>query len=173
MALPRSGLILFSSLLLAQNPGTNAPATWKPLEFLLGTWDAKTRGGSAGAASSGTYTFQLELRGHVLARHSSNADCKGPADFDCEHADLFYVYQESPGKPLKAIYFDNEGHVINYELTTPAPNTAVFISPSSQPGPQFRLVYELKDGTMEGRFQLRMPGQSEFKSNLEWSGKRK
>jgi len=96
--------------------------------------------------------------------------CKGPATFDCEHGDLLYIFQEAPGQPLKAIYFDNEGHVIHYNVTTPDPTTAVFASDSSQPGPQFRLTYELKAANMSGKFQMRMPGQPDWKSYLEWSG---
>ncbi len=143
--------------------------SWKALEFLIGTWEARTEGGSAGASGAGTYSFQLELRGHVLARHSTSAGCKGPADFDCLHSDLLYVYAEGAG-PWKAIYFDNEGHVIHYDVTTPNPNTAVFLSEGSTPGPRFRLVYERKGQTMAGKFQMQMPGQTEFKSYLEWSG---
>jgi hypothetical protein len=45
-----------------------------------------------------------ELRNHVLARHSASAGCKGPADFDCEHGDLLYLYQDAAGQPPKAIY---------------------------------------------------------------------
>ncbi len=50
------------------------------------------------AAGTGTYTFQLELRNHILARHSDQAECKGPAGFDCEHGDLLCVYQDAPGQ---------------------------------------------------------------------------
>jgi hypothetical protein len=142
----------------------------KPLQFLTGTWEAKTQGGSAQAAGSGIYTFQPELRNHILARRSNQAGCKGPAGFDCEHGDLLYVYQDAPGQLYKAIYFDNEGHVIHYDVSTPTPTTAIFVSDASQPGPQFRLIYELKDSTMYGKFQMHMPGQTEFKSYLEWSG---
>lgn len=156
-----------------QNPASPAGDPWRSLRFLIGTWEAKTRGGSAGAASSGTYVFQLELRDHVLARHTAGAGCKGPSDFDCEHGDLLYVYQDAAGQPLKAIYFDNEGHVIHYDVTTPGDRTAVFLSSPSQPGPQYRLIYELKGRVTEGKFQMRMPGQTEFKSYLEWSGEKK
>jgi hypothetical protein len=157
--------------------GTAAPQPpgdpWQSLRFLFGTWEAKTQGGSAGASATGSYTFQLELRGHVLARHSASEGCKGPDDFNCEHGDLLYVYQEDAGQPLKAIYFDNEGHVIHYDVSTPAPNTAVLVSAASQAGPQYRLIYELKGSVMLGKFELRMPGQSEFRSYLEWSGGRR
>ena len=161
-----------SAALGAQDKPPQPPTAdpWQSLRFLIGTWEARTQGGSAGAASSGTYVFRLELRNHVLARHTASAGCTGPSDFDCEHDDVLYVYQDSAGQPLKAVYFDNEGHVIYYDVAVPKANTVVFLSPSSQPGPQFRLTYELKGRTMEGKFEVRMPGQSGFKSYLEWSG---
>jgi hypothetical protein len=109
----------------------------------------------------------------VLARHSSNAACQGPADFNCDHGDLLYIYRDSPDQPLKAIYFDNEGHVIHYDVTAPAPNVAILLSAPSQQGPQYRLSYELKGKVMLGKFQLRLPGQSDFRSYLEWAGERK
>jgi hypothetical protein len=137
----------------------SAQDTWKPLAFLIGTWEGRTAGGT-----TGTYSFQPELHDHILARHSINPACK-----DC-HSDLLYVYQDLPNQSYKAIYFDNEGHVIHYDVTTPTPTLAVFLSDPSQPGPQYRLTYELKDSTMHGKFQIRMPGQTEFKSYLEWSG---
>jgi hypothetical protein len=147
--------------------------TWKSLQFLIGTWKARTQGGSSAAAAAGTYTFQPELRNHVLARHSSSEKCKGPEDFNCEHSDLLYIYQAAAGQAYKAIYFDNEGHVIHYDVSVPTPTTAVLLSEPSQPGPQFRIIYELKGVTMFGKFQMRAPGQTEFRSYLEWSGPKK
>jgi hypothetical protein len=145
---------------------------WKDLAFLEGTWEAKTAGNGP-IAASGTYTFRMELQNHILARHStSDAGCKAPADFNCEHGDLLYVYQDAPGEPLKAIYFDNEGHVIHYSVSAPDATTAQFLSDASGHGPQFRLVYQLKGATMSGRFEMDMPGQADWKSYLEWSGKK-
>jgi hypothetical protein len=143
---------------------------WKSLRFLLGTWDAKTLGGSAKAAAAGTYSFRLEMKDHVLARHSGREKCEGPADFNCQHDDLLYVYQETPGQSYEAIYFDNEGHIIHYDVSVPSASTAIFLSDHSHPGPQFRLTYALSGGLMNGKFQMRMPGQTEFTSYLEWSG---
>jgi hypothetical protein len=165
-------LLLFSLPLLSQtNPG-NSPDPLSALSFLEGTWEAKTQAGSADANATGTYTFKRDLGNHILARISDSSACKGPATFNCEHRDLLYVYSDAPGQPLKAIYFDNEGHVIHYEVTTPAPATVVFLSESSTSAPQFRLVYNLKDGILTGKFQMRGPGQTEWKSYLEWSGPR-
>jgi hypothetical protein len=158
--------------LYSQAPATAAPDPWASLAFLQGTWEAKGQG-ATGAASYGTYTFRKELGGHILARRGETTECKGPADFDCGHGDMLYVFREMPGGPLKAIYFDNEGHVIHYDVTTPTSTSVEFLSEASRPGPQFRLVYELKGDVMSGRFQMHMPGQAEWKSYLEWSGAKK
>ncbi len=153
--------------------GQTAPEPFRALQFLEATWEARTQGDS-GVKSTGSYTFRRELGGHILARHStSDVGCKGPAAFDCEHGDLLYVYEEAPGQPLKAIYFDNEGHVIHYDVSVPDPHTVIFLSEASRPGPQFRLMYELKGASMSGKFQMHMPGQAEWKSYLEWSGAKK
>jgi hypothetical protein len=165
-----------AGLTLAQyRQALSAPADpWKALAFLEGTWDAHTQAGSAGAQGSGTYTFQPELKHHVLVRSSGvSAACSGPKSFDCEHSDVLYIYQEAQDQPLKAIYFDSEGHVIHYAVSTPDSTTAMFISEPSPSGPQFRLVYELKDAAMSGKFQMRMSGQTEWKSYLEWTGAKK
>jgi hypothetical protein len=147
---------------------------WEALHFLEGTWDARTLGGSANAQSSGAYTFKFELKHHVLVRRSEDsAACKGPANFDCEHSDVLYVYQDAENQPLKAIYFDNEGHVIHYDVSTPDLTTAIFISAASPSAPQFQLVYQLRDKMMSGKFQMRMPGKTEWKSYLEWNGAKK
>ena len=167
---------VFLALALTQNDKALCASAdpWKALAFLEGTWDAHAQAGSAGAQSDGMYTFKPELKHHVLVRSSEvYAACKGPANFDCKHSDVLYVYQEAQNQALKAIYFDNEGHVIHYDVSTPHSGTAVFLSAASAAAPQFRLVYELKDTVMSGKFQMRGPGQSEWKSYLEWSGTKK
>jgi hypothetical protein len=164
-----------SPVVCAQNAPTpeSALGSWQSLQFLIGTWEAKTQGGFAKAEGIGTYMFQLELRNHILARHSSGEACKGPADFNCAHSDLLYVYQDAAGQPHKAIYFDNEGHVIHYQVSTPTASSVIFLSDPSRPGPQFRLSYALNGSILSGKFQMRMPGQTEFTSYLEWSGAKK
>ena len=172
MKILAAALLLIASPLLSQNSSATADP-FKSISFLEGTWDAKAQG-NQGIAAAGSYTFALELGSHILARHSTtSANCKGPVTFDCEHGDLLYIYQDAPTQPLKAIYFDNEGHVLHYDVSAPTPTTAVFLSDASQPGPKFRLIYELSGTTMSGKFQMQMPGQSDWKSYLEWSGSRK
>lgn len=165
--------MMCTALLCAQTAPSTGGDPWIALSFLEGTWDAKTHGETSGVNAAGTYSFRKELGGHILARHSSAAGCKGPADFNCEHGDLLYVFQDATGQPLKAIYFDNEGHVIHYSVSTPSPASALFLSDPTAPGPQYRLVYELNGAVMSGRFQMRMPGKTEWTSYLEWSGVKK
>lgn len=169
--------VLLLSALLAAAPFSAQTATspstdpFQPLSFLVGTWQAKTINNPA-VTAIGAYTFRTELNGHVLARHtvSDSSKCKGPEDFNCEHADLLYIYSDHPGQPLRAIYFDNEGHVIHYSVALPTASSAEFLSDPGNPGPRFRLSYELKGAVMNGKFQIRMPGRQEWQSYLEWTG---
>lgn len=163
--------VFLAGSLAAQTPQKSDP--WAGLRFLVGTWEAKTTGGNAQAQGTGTYSFGLELKDHVLARHSGYEACKGPEDFNCQHGDLLYIYADGPEQGLRAIYFDNEGHVIHYSVALPKPGTAVLLSDPARPGPQFRLTYELSGDQMAGKFQMKMPGQADFASYLEWSGRRK
>jgi hypothetical protein len=163
-----SFLLMLALPLAAQS--ASPPDPWKALSFLEGTWAGDTQG-KEGVSTSGTYTFRRELGDHILARHVTNAaGCKGPATFDCGHSDLLYVYTDAPGQPLKAIFFDNEGHVIHYDVSAPDAATAVFLSEASKPGPRFRLTYHLKGTVMSGNFEMQMPGQTDWKTYLEWSG---
>ena len=157
---------------LAQSASAPSADPFKPLAFLEGTWDANVQNNAA-IKQAGKYSFGRELNGHVLARHATNDPaCKAPSNFDCAHSDLLYVFQDAPGSALKADYFDNEGHVIHYDVSTPTPTSVMFLS-AAGPGPQFRLSYELTAGVMTGKFQMHMPGQSEWRTYLEWSGSRK
>lgn len=155
--------------LLAQ---AQSQPSFNGLKFLLGTWEAKTAAtGSAAAAAVGTYSFQTDLGGTVMTRTGSLDSCKGPTSFDCQHHDLLTIYQDMGDSTLHALYADNEGHVLHYDISTPDASTAVFLT--SAPGPKFRLTYHFEGGVMSGRFQILPPGVTEFKSYLEWSGTKK
>ncbi len=160
---------LISALPLVAQTAPNAESDpLNSLKFLQGTWDAKGVGNGGGAAT-GTYTLGLELGGHILARHSTSpSSCKGAVTFDCEHGDLLCIYKEERDQSLRAIYFDSEGHVSRYDVSTPNAHTVVSLSESSRPGPQFRLMYELENSVMSGKFQMHMPGQADW--NLISSG---
>jgi hypothetical protein len=162
---------LLAAPIMAQTP-SQTPAQpadpWQSLSFLQGSWEARTGAGSS-AKVVGVYTFAKELKGHILSLHGVVADCTGPDSFDCQHSDLLYLYLDAPGQPLKAIYFDNEGHVIHYGISLPDPMTIVFLSEPG-PGPRYRLTYHRDGSMMFGKFQMQPPGQDTWTSYLEWSG---
>ncbi len=164
--LPIASLLLALPALAQTAPTADA---WAPLAFLEGAWNA-TSTGPDGKPASGAYEFRRELGGHALSRHTvAGPRCTDPADAACLHGDQLTVFQDQPGHPLKALYIDNEGHVIHYTVSTPAPNDVVFLSDNTN-GPRFRLEYRLDHGEMAGKFQIQMPGQPDWHSYLEWSG---
>jgi hypothetical protein len=162
-------LAALSWLPMSAQTSATSPDPFRALKFLEGTWDANVENNAA-VKESGRYTFDRELGGHILARHSTNdRNCSAPQNFDCQHSDMLTIYPSDSRQGLEAIYFDNEGHVIHYDVSTPKPGLAVFLSPPSH-GPQFRLTYELFVAVMTGRFQMQMPGQTDSRTYLEWSG---
>ena len=166
----------------AQSPASTQSADpLAPLDFLIGTWSAKTdaTASSAGAQGTGTYTFSRDLNGHAIVRSTSYDECKGPANFDCGHRDQLTIFADPNAmamhkSSLLALYLDSEGHVIYYTISTPDAHTAIFNSQSPTSQPKFRLIYHLEgDGpkaVMSGKFQTAAPGSEDFHSYLEWSG---
>ena len=176
-------LALCVTSVTAQTPVSSPSDPLSPLDFLLGTWSAKTdtAAGSAGAQGAGTYTFRRDLDGHALVRSSSYDSCKGPTNFNCSHHDQLTIFADPNAmavhkSSLLALYLDTEGHVIYYTISTPDAHTAVFNSQSLPSLPKFRLIYHLEgDGPkaiMSGKFQTAAPGSDDFHSYLEWSGAR-
>jgi hypothetical protein len=152
-----------------------------PLDFLLGTWSAKTdtAAGSAGIAATGSYTFRRDLGGHALQRTGSADKCTAPTSADCAHSDQLTIFPDPNGQALHgsslfALYLDNEGHVIYYTITIPDPHTVVLLSQGPPAAPRFRLTYHLEGAgpktVMTGKFQMAAPGSDDFHSYLEWSG---
>jgi hypothetical protein len=178
----RSLAVLIATVAIQTLAIAQAPADpLSPLDFLLGTWSAKTDApaSSANAQTTGTYTFRRDLNGHALIRSSSADTCKAPAAFDCAHHDQLTIFADPNAlavhkSSLLALYLDSEGHVIYYTISTPDPHTVIFNSQNAPTQPKFRLVYHLEgDGPraiMSGKFQMATPGSDDFHSYLEWSG---
>jgi hypothetical protein len=176
-------LTLLAAATLSAQAQAPAADPLAPLDFLIGTWTATTNApaGSAGAASTGTYTFHRDLAGHALDRTSSADTCSGPKTFDCAHHDRLTIFSDPNAlavhhTSLLAFYMDSEGHIIYYTVSTPDPQTAIFLSQGPPTAPKFRLTYHL-EGTgpkaiMTGKFQMAAPGSEDYHSYLEWSGSR-
>src|SRR6185437_6502540 len=177
-----TAILVISSPVIAQTATSSTSADpLAPLDFLIGTWSAKTdtAASTAGAQGSGTYTFRRDLNGHALVRSSSYDSCKGPSNFDCSHRDQLTIFADPNAMAMHkasilAFYLDSEGHVIYYAISTPDPHTVIFNSQALPSLPKFRVIYHLEgDGpkaVMSGKFQTAAPGSEDFHSYLEWSG---
>lgn len=144
---------------------TATAAEWAPLAFLVGRWEGT--GGGATGASAGAFSVEPEAEGHALLRRSENVSPQG------RHADVMLIYRD--GKTFRALYTDNEGHVIHYTVTaTSEPKGAVFLSDEVPGSPRFRLSYQLGgEGTLAIRFEIAPPGTTVFKTYVEGSARRK
>jgi hypothetical protein len=165
--------LLFSQSAFAQNPPnptSDRDARWKPIQFLLGNWTA-VGGGTQTGQGQGAFSFTPDLDRNIVVRHNLAEYHDGP-DAGTRHDDLLIIYSEAPDS-LRAIYFDSEGHVIRYNLKTPAPNIAIFESDGTEPGPKYRLSYALRGKDLDGKFEIAPPGSAEFKIYLSWSSIRK
>lgn len=134
-----------------------------PWSALVGTWSGEGEGqpGSGG----GTSTFAYELDGHVLVRRSSSdypASAGRPA---VHHEDLMVVYPSPGGGAAHAIYFDNEGHVIEYQASWSEEGRLLSFESAARPGaPTFRLTYRvLAPDRLAVSFEIAPPGSATFK----------
>lgn len=144
----------------------DANRRWQALQFLFGKWTG-TGGGQPGSGQ-GVFSFQPEVNNRIVVRRNSNAIDSGPAA-GSSHDDLLIIYLEAADDKPKAIYFDSEGHVIRYKLTIPHPNSVVFESDGSQPGPGYRLSYVLEGKNLNGKFEMAGSNKMEYKTYLSWT----
>jgi hypothetical protein len=151
----------------AQAPaGVAAPVAdpFLPVRFLVGEW--KGEGDGKPGQSTGLAAFRFDLDGKVLVRRS-HADYPAASGRPASHhEDLMTLFQE--GGQLKALYLDNEGHVIRY-LGATVPSGVTFTSEPG-PGPRFRLTYlkAAEEDRVALRFEIAPPGKPEaFSTYLE------
>ena len=173
-----SGLCV-SALLIAwiAVPAAGAEADSDPFaacRFLVGDWVGE--GSGRPGQGKGVFTFRPELQGKVLVRRHRTEIAAGPDQPAQIHEDLIVVYPAGKGQPLKATYWDNEAHTIQYTVHPSADGKALtFLSDPSPAGPRFRLTYSRKGEDEVGiAFAIAPPGKpDEFKTYTEGSARRK
>jgi hypothetical protein len=174
----RSGFLMILALLAfgpvpspAQAPKPADP--WARLNFLVGDWEGVGTGAPGEAVGGTGFTFGLDK--HVLVRKNwAKYPPKAGEKAGLSHEDLMIIYPASDGASFRAIYFDNEGHVIHYAVSFPqSPHSAVFETDSAGQGPRFRMTYALKaDGGLENVFWIAPPA-GEFKVYVQGSLRKK
>ncbi len=144
----------FSQPAFSQATPKNAWADW---DFLIGYWPAVQGGGVPGQASSGSFSVLADLDGKFLVQKSHSEYPAASGRPAVVHDNLMIIYAEAGA--TKAIYFDNEGHVIHYDASLSADKKKViFLSEKTSGAPQFRLTYEdAGPGTLKITFEIAPP----------------
>jgi hypothetical protein len=125
--------------------------------WLMGEWVGEGSGqpGSGG----GGFSFTQELDKKILVRkaHTEFPAAAGrPASV---HDDLMVVYLDYRSQPTKAIYFDNEGHTINYSISY-SDRSIILISEKIPNVPIFRLTYTfINDQSVNTKFEMSQDGE--------------
>src|SRR5438477_4058267 len=94
-----------------------AAAVGSPAKFgakwqaLIGDW----KGENASGANSGACGFHFDLADHVIVRTNHAVLAAAGANAANAHDDLMVIYPGALEDKGRAVYFDNEGHVIEYD----------------------------------------------------------
>ncbi len=162
---------IFSALFLILTLSSNSQqaTSWEKWSFLLGEWIGE--GSGQPGQGGGTFTFYTDLNQNILVRKSHSeyaASGNRPAAI---HDDLMIVYPESAGVPAKAIYFDNERHVIDYSIAY-SNGSMVLTSEKKANIPVFRLTYTYIDSeTVNTKFEMSQDGEN-FMTYIEGKSKK-
>jgi hypothetical protein len=144
---------------------------WDAWQFLIGEWVGE--GGGVPGQGGGSLVFRFDLQRQVLLR-KNHVDFPATSERPAfTHDDLTVIYPD-PSGGMRAIYFDNEGHVIPYAISSTA-DTIVLVSEPEANAPRFRTTYSQREnGTVHTRFEIAPPGAPDaFVIYVEGSSKRK
>jgi hypothetical protein len=147
-------ILALSGILSASFGQTND--SWNKWSWLTGDWVGEGTGqpGTGG----GTFSFRFDLNNKILVRKSHSEYPASDNKPKVIHDDLMIIYPDLTGNPGKAIYFDNEGHTINY-LITYSEKSVVLTSEKSTNAPIFRLTYTLlENGIVNTKFEMSQDG---------------
>lgn len=166
---------LHLSLFVLMLAGTGAARADEDLlagyRFLVGEWVGEGKGSTQG---SGRFSFAPDLQGKILVRRNSAELPAAQGRPALKHEDLLILYPGA-GEGDRAIYFDNEGHVIQYKVAFSGDHkTLTFLSDPAPNMPRFRLTYVREnDGALGIKFEFAAPDKpDQFRTYLEGSARR-
>lgn len=148
---------------------------WQALRPLAGDWTGTGGGGEPGEVSASGISFNYELHERVLVRRSYTAFRATARRAAFQHDDLTVIYPGDAGAPPRAIYFDDEGHSIEYTVSVSADGQRIECLSALLPDrPRFRLAYVFTGpDELKISFDIAPPGQPEkFKTHVEGSARR-
>jgi hypothetical protein len=143
---------------------------WDEWNWLIGKW--KGEGSGQPGAGGGTFSFFFDLDSNIIIRKSHSEYPATENKPETIHDDLMIVYPDISGSPIKAIYFDNEGHTINYTISY-MEQSIVLTSERIPDSPVFRLTYtSLDKKTVHTRFEISQDGEK-FMTYIEGKSKKR
>jgi len=135
-------------------------STWAKWKWIIGEWIVE--GNGQPGQGGGTFSFKTDLNNKILVRKSHSEYPASEGKPKLIHNDLMVVYDDNSGIPSKAIYFDNEGHTINYSISY-SETSIVFISDKVPNIPIFRLTYTLLENEIVNtKFEMSRDGENFF-----------
>src|SRR5271169_1759634 len=142
--------------LLATAQGSDEP--WKPFQFIIGDWVGK--GSGKPGESDGEFSLKPDLDRKILVRRNHNEyPARAGQSKGSVHDDLMIIYPPQGAGPYRAEYFDSEGHVLHYVISS-SENALVFVSDGPASVPRFRLTYKKKsENTLQIDFAMAPPNQ--------------
>ncbi len=146
-------------------PAALTAADWGPVEFLMGRWTGE--GGGQPGVGSGAFTLTPDLQGKILLRKNFATYPATAGQPAFRHDDLMIVYREAQSAELRAMYWDNEGHVISYVVQPAAERGVTFLSDAPPARMRYRLTYlPVGKDKIKIRFEIAPPGK-DFTTYLE------
>jgi len=135
----------------------------------VGHWTGE--GGGQPGQGAGSFSFIPGVQGKVLIRKSFAEYPPANGKPGYRHDDLMVVYRDEASRQLRAIYFDNEDHVIQYEVK-PAAGGVVFVTAGPSSAARYRLTYTTAGAArLKLKFEIAPPGK-DFATYLEASARR-
>jgi hypothetical protein len=135
---------------------------WKPLQFLVGTWQGE--GKAEDASGKDMTTFDWEVGHQILVRRDRTGYSATAQHAAFTYEALMVIYKNPASNKIEASYFDGDNHIIHYQLVSDSPpDSARFVSDASG-GPVFRLSYKLANHKdLSVTFEMQPPGSGVFK----------
>lgn len=127
----------------ARQGSTPAPAFGPQWRVLIGDWTGDGGGQPGSAIGRTSYRFEVGDRAIVRRNRADVAASAGrPASV---HEDLLVIYAGSKPGEARALYVDNEDHVIHYSAAWSADGkTLTFVSDAMPTATRFRMTYRIQ-----------------------------
>ncbi len=163
-------LFIFIFLGIYCNSFSQKSPNWGIWNQLTGSWVGEGNGKPGQGEGECSFTFDLDKNILVRKNHTVISAIKDKKEVI--HDDLMIIYADSLGLTNRAIYFDNESHVINYSIINS--DTTIILTSEIRLGlPQFRLTYSfVNKETLTSKFEISL-NSKDFFTYIEGTSKKK